>query len=68
MKYLAATLLILALLVPRCVTAQEMLTVAYDKTITLNVPGATSAYPVNPSIVAADVVAGAVAIRGVGPA
>ncbi|MGC2243456.1 MAG: carboxypeptidase regulatory-like domain-containing protein [Candidatus Aquilonibacter sp.] len=66
MKYLAATLLILALLVPRCVTAQEMLTVAYDKTITLNVPGATSAYPVNPSIVAADVVAGAVAIRGVG--
>ena len=66
MKVIAATLLILALLVPRCVTAQEMLTVAYDKTITLNVPGATSAYPVNPSIAAADVVAGAVQIRGVG--
>ena len=66
MKYLAATLLILALLVPRSVTAQEMLTVAYDKTITLTAPGATSAYAVNPSIVTADVVAGAVQIRGVG--
>ena len=43
MKYLAATLLMLALLVPSSVTAQEMLTVAYDKTITLNVLGATSA-------------------------
>jgi SdrD B-like domain len=66
LKYFAATLLILALLVPRSVTAQEMLTVAYDKTITVSVPGATSAYPVNPSIVAADVAAGTVAIRGVG--
>ncbi len=66
MKYIAATLLILALLAPRSVTAQEMLTVVYDKTITINVPGATSAYPVNPSIVAADVVAGVVSIRGVG--
>lgn len=66
MKYLAATLLMLALLVPSSVTAQEMLTVAYDKTITLNVLGATSAYAVNPSIVEAGVVAGVVAIRGVG--
>ncbi len=66
MKYLAATLLILALLVPRSVTAQEMLTVAYDKTIHLSVPGATSAYAVNPSIVEAGIVGGTVAIRGVG--
>jgi hypothetical protein len=66
LKYLAATLLILAFLMPRSVTAQEMLTVAYDKTITLSVPGATSAYPVNPSIAAADVVAGMLAIHGVG--
>ena len=66
MKLIAATLLILALLVPGSIAAQEMLTVAYDKTITLSVPGATSAYPVNPSIVVAEVVAGVVQIRGVG--
>ncbi len=66
MKHLAAMLLILALLVPGSVAAQEMLTIAYDKTITVSVPGATSAYAVNPSIVEAAVVDGTVQIRGAG--
>jgi hypothetical protein len=66
LKLIAATLLILALLVPGSVSAQQMLTVAYDKTITLNVLGATSAYAVNSSIVEAGIVDGAVQIRGVG--
>lgn len=43
-----------------------MLTVAYDKTIVFNVPGATSAYAVNPSIVEADIAGGTVRIHGVG--
>jgi hypothetical protein len=66
LKYVAAMLLILALLAPGGVAAQAMLTVAYDKTITVNMPGATSAYAVNPAIVEADIVGGAVQIRGVG--
>jgi hypothetical protein len=66
LKYIVAALLILALIFPGVVAAQDMLTVGYDKTLALNVPGATSAYAVNPSIVEAGVVAGTVQIRGIG--
>jgi Carboxypeptidase regulatory-like domain/SdrD B-like domain len=66
MKRLAAVLLACAMFAPGGAVAQSMLTVAYDKTITLNVPGATSAYAVNPLVAEAGVTDGAVQIRGTG--
>jgi hypothetical protein len=65
-KRVAALLLAGALLAPCSVVAQSMLTIAYDKVVTVNVPGATSAYAVNPLIAQAGVVDGVVQIRGTG--
>ena len=66
MRRAAAALLAFALLELGNATADSMLAVAYNKTITIAVPGATSAYAVNPLVAEASIVNGLVQVRGTG--
>src|ERR1700747_1968524 len=66
MKRAASIVLAFALLALGNVDAESMLTVAYNKVIFEDVPGATSAYAVNPSVAEATIANGRVQIRGTG--
>jgi hypothetical protein len=61
-----AAVLGIALAMPMGAVAADTLTIAYGKTIDVPVAGATSAYPVNPTVAQAGIVGGAVEIRGIG--
>jgi Carboxypeptidase regulatory-like domain len=65
-KRLFAALLAIAIVMPVSAAAQNVLTIAYGKTIDVPVAGATAAYPVNPTIAQAGIVDGAVEVRGIG--
>ncbi len=66
MKRVLAAILGIALVMPLGAAAQSMLTIAYGKSIDVPVAGATSAYPVNPTIAQVGVADGNVEIRGIG--